>query len=258
MKGHENRHREAYRPHPEARGLVVFIHGFMGSPRQLADYAQAAYDRGFSVLSVLLPGHGDTAGAFIRSGAAHWRGHLMRLLRRYSAAYDTLFLVGHSMGGLLALEASTDAGLNVRGVAAVCTPMRVRLFGLRSALRRLSLPFRGREDAVGKAYRAGRGVPLRPIYMAPLFLRPLGQLFLLMRETRALLPSITVPVLLIHSRCDETVSPASAEIFQRGLVNAPWECLPLQNAWHAHMEKGDREAATQAILRFIETNITRR
>ncbi|MDR0839413.1 MAG: hypothetical protein LBN99_07195, partial [Oscillospiraceae bacterium] len=56
--------------------LVIFIHGFMGSPDQFADMADAVVSRGGSALSVLLPGHGGDSREFARCGADAWEAHV--------------------------------------------------------------------------------------------------------------------------------------------------------------------------------------
>jgi MoaA/NifB/PqqE/SkfB family radical SAM enzyme/pimeloyl-ACP methyl ester carboxylesterase len=95
-----------------ARLAALLVHGFSGSPGDLAPLATALADRcdGAAVESLALPGHG--AGS-VPEGFDHDRltaavaGALVRLRREY----DSLLVVGHSTGGSLALAALAQTGV---------------------------------------------------------------------------------------------------------------------------------------------------
>ena len=107
------------RPLATDQPLLVFVHG-AGLDRtiwQLQTRYFAAH--GFSVFAVDLPGHGRTPGpapASIAAGAA-WLVEVVA-----AAGFDTAHVVGHSMGGLMALELAAThptrvASLTLLGVA---------------------------------------------------------------------------------------------------------------------------------------------
>lgn len=89
------------RPVDRAKPLMVFLHG--AGLDKTAWQLQTRYfsHHGFSILAVDLPGHGGSEGVPLSSVEryADWVASLV-----VTAGYGSAHLVGHSMGGLIALE----------------------------------------------------------------------------------------------------------------------------------------------------------
>ncbi|NEX61613.1 alpha/beta fold hydrolase [Noviherbaspirillum galbum] len=103
---------------------AVFIHGAQNDHSVWALQTRYFAHHGFGVLAVDLPGHGRSEGEPLATveGMADW---LLALLD--AAGVQRAFLVGHSMGSLVALE---TAGRAPQRVAALCMvgtayPMKV-------------------------------------------------------------------------------------------------------------------------------------
>lgn len=107
-----------------ARPTVVFIHGAQNDHSVWILQTRYFAHHGFNVLAVDLPGHGRSKGAAKESVEA-MAGWLLALLD--AAGVDRAILVGHSMGSLIALEASHQAPQRVRALAMLGTtyPMKV-------------------------------------------------------------------------------------------------------------------------------------
>lgn len=103
---------------------MVFIHGAQNDHSVWGLQSRYLAHHGFGVLAVDLPGHGRSAGPALESveAMADW---LLALLD--AAGVRQAVLVGHSMGSLIALEASHRAPARVRGLALLGTtfPMKV-------------------------------------------------------------------------------------------------------------------------------------
>lgn len=112
------------KPFNPAQPTAVFIHGAQNDHSVWALQTRYFAHHGFNVLAVDLPGHGRSKGAALASveAMAAW---LVALLD--AAGADRALLVGHSMGSLIALEASHQAPHRVSGLAMVGTtyPMKV-------------------------------------------------------------------------------------------------------------------------------------
>ena len=80
--------------HPHARQAMLFVHGFMGNPSQFDPLAQAVYARGFDVHALLLPGHGSTRDAFLRSKRSQWQAAVDAAIAAYQTQYERLYLCG--------------------------------------------------------------------------------------------------------------------------------------------------------------------
>jgi pimeloyl-ACP methyl ester carboxylesterase len=103
---------------------VVFIHGAQNDHSVWILQTRYFAHHGFNVLAVDLPGHGRSGGAAKASveAMAAW---LLALLD--AAGIERAALVGHSMGSLIALEASRRAPGRVSALAMLGTtyPMKV-------------------------------------------------------------------------------------------------------------------------------------
>jgi len=224
-----------------AEAAVVFIHGFMGSPNQFSAWMDAAYQAGYSVAAVLLPGHGGDAKAFAKATCEDWQAHVRAELNALAAKHERICLVGHSMGGLLALRASLEPASHVAGVFAVCTPLKVRLIGIKK-IRLLLHP------EVSAAYRQANSVSGLGLFS---LMRPWLELRKLIRRTKAVLPQVWVPVCLVHSGGDETTSPVSAKLLWDGLSNAPRQALTLTASRHAFFDPRESEQIKERLLAFL-------
>ena len=107
-----------------ARPTVVFIHGVQNDHSVWCLQSRSFANHGFNVLAVDLPGHGRSKGAALASveEMAAW---LVALLD--AAGVARALLVGHSLGSLIALEASLLAPQRVSQVALLgaAYPMKV-------------------------------------------------------------------------------------------------------------------------------------
>ncbi|CAN7415693.1 alpha/beta fold hydrolase [Massilia sp. LjRoot122] len=103
---------------------VVFIHGAQNDHSVWALQSRYLAHHGYAVLAVDLPGHGRSAGPALQrvEAMADWVIALMR-----AAGVRRALLAGHSMGSLIALEASRGAPGMVAGLALLGTtyPMKV-------------------------------------------------------------------------------------------------------------------------------------
>ena len=82
---------------------ALLIHGFTGTPRDLADLGGRLLSSGLSVSIPRLPGHGTNGKDFLQSG---WRDWLRASVDAYAdlrARCESVHIVGFSMGGIIAV-----------------------------------------------------------------------------------------------------------------------------------------------------------
>ena len=103
---------------------VVFIHGAQNDHSVFALQTRYFAHHGFGVLALDLPGHGRSAGPAL-ANVGEMAGWLLAVLD--AAGVQKAMLVGHSMGSLIALEASHQAPARVSQLAMLGTtyPMKV-------------------------------------------------------------------------------------------------------------------------------------
>ncbi len=103
---------------------IIFIHGAQNDHSVWALQSRYLAHHGFSVLAVDLPGHGRSKGEALPSieQMAAWILELIEL-----SGVQNAYLVGHSMGSLIALEAAANAPDRIEKLALLGTafPMKV-------------------------------------------------------------------------------------------------------------------------------------
>jgi carboxylesterase len=82
---------------------VLLIHGFTGTPRDLAGLGEALHRRGLTVRIPRLPGHGTNGIDFLCSGWRDWLRCAADVYADMRARCRRVHLVGHSMGGNIAV-----------------------------------------------------------------------------------------------------------------------------------------------------------
>jgi len=192
---------------------VLLLHGFAAHSGELRAFGDSLYKQGHPVLGVRLPGHGTSYYDMERFDRHDWRAAVRQALDVLSAFCDRVVVVGFSTGGALALNLAAENDPRVAGVATVAAPVMVHdrnihilpvITPLHKLLRRLPFcrnalrlyPYSKEPDA---AYTR---VPVLG----------LNQLRLLIAETVARMPKVTVPLVVLQGLSDHTVKAQSATI----------------------------------------------
>ena len=192
------------------RGAVLLIHGYNDSPQSLASVARALHARGWSVHVPLLPGHGRTLRIFAESRAEGWVYAARTHLNALQASHSEVAVGGLSMGGAIAMVLAAK-NPDVRAVVTFAPYLHASM-PLR--LLRVLAPI----AALGARYLAsggGRSVH-DPVASATMiaYRRSTPQLLIeldrIVRMARTALPRVVQPVLVIQSRDDNRIPPASA------------------------------------------------
>lgn len=228
--------------------IILMIHGFMENSTQFESLAQALSRSGRLCQRIVLPGHEADLRAFCRSNRAQWRSHVRKALAKACARYDRILLVGHSMGGLLALDAAR--GLPVQGVVAVALPLRARITGrairYRLAMLGQARPTDSRKIAAVRACCGVHGIKFWNVLgLIPNTLGLLKE----MTACRRGLAAVTTPLTVIHSENDDIVSPRSAALVEQRLPAA--RVIRLQEASHFHYSPADIALIAQAIEAYL-------
>jgi len=83
---------------------VLFIHGFGGSPFDFKDVVQRLSNSGVGVKVIILPGHGISPRKLESANKDQWLEKVFTSYDKLSERYDTISVVGFSLGGALAIH----------------------------------------------------------------------------------------------------------------------------------------------------------
>jgi lysophospholipase len=228
---------------------VVLVHGFAEHSGRYGHVAGRLNEAGFNVWALDQRGHGKSLGerANIESvGAAVSDLDLFVDL----VGGGPVFMIGHSMGGLVATAYAEEhqdrlAGLILSGPLLSAPPELLALADLPE------VPDLGLADAVSSdpaVVQAYKDDPL--VYLGPPprgFLKAAGQLF----EVRDRLGSLSVPLLIMHGGADVLVSPQAlrdvvASVSSDDLTARIWPGL-----WHEIFNEPQKDAVLDFLVAWL-------
>lgn len=104
------------------RGTIIYLHGIAGNRDSAAAVVDRFLPHGFNVIAYDARAHGSSSGELCTYGY-HEKNDLRRVIAE--AAASRVFLIGHSLGAAVALQAAAIEPA-VQGVAAVSTFVDLR------------------------------------------------------------------------------------------------------------------------------------
>jgi len=238
-----------------SKPACLLIHGFTGTPKEMRWMGEFLYQHGYTCLGIRLAGHATDPEDMIRSRWADWVASVEDGYQLLRGVNNNIFLVGLSMGGILALFMSTQLAPRVKGVIAMSTPSRLPTdypiwfielisYVMRYRPKSKEPPGSGWFDKA--AYKDHVAYAKNPV-------RSTAELKKLILEMRAVLPKINVPVLLMHSKDETYISPDNIEEIYAGLVNVSDKTkLYITGSGHNLPRDASREQVFHSALEFIQ------
>ena len=108
----------------DAQVACLVVHGFTGSPYEMRQFAERLAARGVYADVPLLPGHGTSVEDMSRTSFPDWVAGAEAAYLGLAARHRRTFVLGFSMGGLIALMLASRH--HVDGVVVVSAPLRIR------------------------------------------------------------------------------------------------------------------------------------
>ncbi|MFO8065527.1 MAG: alpha/beta hydrolase [Spirochaetota bacterium] len=230
------------------KDAVLIIHGFTGKTSEMVFLATHLNTAGFTVAVPRLPGHGTNGKDFLQSNRHQWLRHVTDTYLDLRAEYERVYVVGLSMGGVLA--ALIAAQLKPDGIA-LCAPAilvsRRDMFLtpiLAPCIARWKIPYEpDSEDPVERE--------LQQEYYGFQWIRPAAQLYKLMKESRRRLRDITCPTLTIVSTEDTVVPTAVAAFIEKRVASRHTHHVELTQSDHVLVDGVERERVASEIRRWF-------
>lgn len=258
----------------DATVACLLMHGFSGNPAEMRGLGESLARQGFRVLGIAIAGHNGEPDELAISTRTHWIASAEAGLQEL-ANYPTIFLVGLSMGGVLSLHLAIHFPQHITGVIALSTPTRfndgfaVKLLPVARYLMKWFYPLnyldfskpKVQAEVLRRARETDPNITIdfsNPEVVAfikrqvRLPIRALDELVRLTNATRRKLAKVHSPLLIIHSKRDQTVKPVCAEELLRLATSAtPKRLHWLQESDHVITTGPEREEVYQLTADFI-------
>jgi carboxylesterase len=229
----------------------LLVHGLNGLRYDFDDIAAHLRAQGYATEQLLLPGHEVHVREAGRFGWRDWTRAMQEQFDRLAAQHQRVVVIGHSMGGALALHLAAREP-RVAAVAALCAPTALHpgLMPIVRLSRRL-LPYMPlvrediRDPAERRAYR-------RHKVSQWVSLAPLHTLLQELPALRAALPQVRCPTLLIGARNDHVVPVRDAYIIYNSIGSRYKQLFVLERSWHMVTRDVESEIVTDHIMAFLE------
>ncbi|GHO85929.1 alpha/beta hydrolase [Dictyobacter formicarum] len=260
----------------DASSACLLIHGFSGSPKEMLGLGEALAAQGIRVYGVALAGHSGDPDELLRYGRKHWIASAKAGLEQL-ARYPQVFVIGFSMGGVLALLLGIKHPKRIAGVVTLSTPTNfydnwpARVVPLLRYFMKWYYPlarlnFNDPKVQAETLQQARLRDPEAQIdfsdyhtvqaikQMVRLPIPALAELFTLTAYCRRRLHKLRTPLLIIQSHNDHTVKPRNAdELYRRTRAAAPKLLRWLHKSDHMIVVGPERDEVFAQISRFVQT-----
>lgn len=256
---------DVHRPDSEPVGVVVIVHGLGEHGSRYGHVAQALTDAGYVVIVPDHAGHGRSGGKRLGvTDFGDFADDVNRVIGAVERAGLPLLMLGHSMGGAIALDYALRypdelAGLVLSGPAVVpgddlspaliaIAPVLGRLLpGLPTTA--LSAAAVSRDPAVVADYEADPMVAHGPI---PAGLG--GALIATMTGFPARLPALDVPLLVLHGGDDQLANPAGSELVAEYAGSEDLTLIIYPGLYHEILNEPEQDEVIAEIIAWLQAH----
>ncbi len=228
---------------------VLLSHRFTGTTSSVRPWAEHLHAAGLTVAAPRLPGHGTRWQDLNATGFDDWYAEVERAFDGLRERCSTVFAMGLSMGGTLALRLAELRADQVAGLVVVNASLGTDRKDARLAplLSRVVPSFPGIASDIKKpgiTELAYDRVPLKAFASLqaawPVVARDLSR--------------ITCPVLVFRSRTDRVVPPVSGRTLLAGLAGGTVEERVLEDSYHVATLDNDAPTIFEGSLAFVRAH----
>ncbi|MGH3774117.1 MAG: lysophospholipase [Pseudonocardiaceae bacterium] len=276
--GHIEGHREiapgrsaywqAWLPPAQVRAVIVIVHGFGEHSGRYAYVGDRLAVAGFAAYAADYRGHGRSDGrrANIERMAlivADLGGFVRFAAERHPGL--PVFMVGHSVGGLISLQYATEPGTSLDGLVLSAPAVEVmvgsalqrRLAGVLSALvpdlqvAALDADHKiSRDPEVIRAYRED---PL--VYRGRIKARTGAEILLTMQGLPARLSQLSLPLLILHGTDDLICAPAGSTMVHDRVSSPDKTVRRYQHLYHEVFNEPERDEVLTDLMDWLEQHL---
>ncbi|MFN4190886.1 MAG: alpha/beta hydrolase [Pseudothermotoga sp.] len=225
---------------------VLLIHGFTGSPHDMAYLAQRLFDEGFTVSVPRLPGHGTNHMDFLNSTWQDWVRRSIDAYLDLTSVCDKISIVGLSMGALLATIVASR--LKTEKVVLAAPAFKVTDWRLKfTPFMGLFVQYKEKEPPIFEDPSLNK---LAQEYWNKVFIKPAAQLYKLQKIATKSLEMVDSPTLVIVTQKDNTVPMSVLDVIREHL-KSEFKTVVLEKSAHPVTNDIEKELVAEKIAEFL-------
>ncbi|WP_041808424.1 alpha/beta hydrolase [Evansella cellulosilytica] len=221
---------------------ILLCHGFVGTPQSMETIGRKFAAKGFTVRAPRLTGHGTDPYDFEKATYHDWITDLEENYLELKKTCSQIFVVGQSMGGLLAL---IIAG-RFKDIAGVITlNVAYEVPGLEMYRNKISPRF------IEESAPDIKNKNVHEITYPYIPITAINELLSVAQYTKQHIHQVECPVLLFRSSVDHVVPPESTNDAYDQLQTTQKEIITLTNSYHVASMDYDNEKIINDSVTFI-------
>lgn len=229
---------------------MLFIHGINGTPDHFRDFVELVPPE-FTVVNVLLEGHGTGVSDFANTSMTKWKTQVDRVVEELLEHHDHLLIAGHSMGTLFAIRQAIRHPGKVKGLFLLAVPLKlwIKPRMLRTSMR-VYLGKVKADDLWTRAAVNCYGIePDRRFWRYIPWIKRYLELFREIRDVKGQLAALRTPCYCYQSKMDELVSMKACDILRGNKYAA---VRVMENSGHYYYDAKDHKLLLDDFQSFIK------
>jgi len=238
-----------YQFNSESQDGVYIIHGFTNTTYEVKELARYLGGQGYYTVANNLPGHGTTAEDCNRCKYTDWIEFVEHGVADMSSRCDNIYVIGISMGSVLALHLSSVFPLNAAVFAATVLQFKdVISTRVLTPIFHKIIPFRDKRLSYSKTIRDTfnyYGYPVWPM-------SSVNEMRKLTNKVKKELSEVHCPALLIHAKQDRLSIKSNTSLVYDSISSKIKEKLIVKQADHnLFVSNPDQDLIFQKVTSFF-------
>lgn len=237
---------------------ILFLHGFAGSNIEIMFLGYILANQGYRVLIPVLPGHGTNYRDLKETTADDWMKKATRAFEYLEQEkHVQIFIIGHSMGGTIALSLGAKFSSRISGIVTLAAPINfpwyVKFFVSLASLTNAKLKYATFDFYDQNIWNH----PAVEFYMQnynKVSFKSINEFFKILNRTKKQLDKVDEPILLVSARHDTTVKARQSKQILKKIHSTHVEMCKLEQSKHVIVIDHDRYIVADRILQFIRNN----
>ncbi|MEW6621916.1 MAG: alpha/beta fold hydrolase [Bacillota bacterium] len=224
----------------------LLIHGLSSSPSEMRPLGEFLNGMGYTVAAPLLPGHGTQPEDLLKYTWRDWYYEIERTFTELKMHCSQIYLMGLSLGGLLALFGAIN-GMAISGVVPMAVPIYLgHRMAYAAPLLKYFLKYRNKEERPDAPKQSSQ----RVAYDVQC-IHSVHELLKLRSMVIKGLPKVNTKVMVAHSKDDWIALPSSALFIHKRLGSSPKILKWLSHSGHIITMGPEKEELFTQIDYFI-------